>query len=242
MTTSSDCYYHWKFNPNPSYFHLLTGGRVAVFHEEASHHYNAKHTAINHWSLVPRGRLTRGGGCSTKTPIYIGPTPIPPQIRGRWRDTSPHGRRQGVGARTCPSDPLLGDGGCSVVSWSVRCDKGTVKHHRRRFCILHAEHPWRALLQIKTVRSRYVLVWCLCQYKPYGTIFLTTISFYSYKDNYKLWSFYHFIFEHRQSYCISTEACFEFLVVLILLQLFCFMNFVCYIIYDFVHIALAIQL
>ena len=62
----------------------------------------------------------------------------------------------------------------------------------------------------KTVIYRYVLGLCLCQDKPYGTIILTTISFSAYKDNWKLWSFYYFIFEHRQSYCISTEACFEF--------------------------------
>ena len=71
----------------------------------------------------------------------------------------------------------------------------------------------------KTIRSRYVLGWCLCQNKQYGTIILTTISFCLYKNNYKWWSFYHFIFEHRQSYCISTESCLEFLVVFILLQL-----------------------
>ena len=92
----------------------------------------------------------------------------------------------------------------------------------------------------KTVRSRYVLGWCLCQDKSHGTISLTTISFRAYNDNYKLWSFYHFIFEHRQSYCISTEACFEFLVVLIFLQLSFFMHFICYIMYDWVHVIIAI--
>ena len=68
--------------------------------------------------------------------------------------------------------------------------------------------------KIKMVRYWYVLGWCLCQDKPYGTIILITISFLIYKGNNKLWSFYHFIFGHQQSFCISTEARFEFSVVL----------------------------
>ena len=52
--------------------------------------------------------------------------------------------------------------------------------------------------------------------------------------------FSHFIFEHRQRYCISTEAFFEFLVVLILLQLSYFMHFVGYKMYDSVHVTLVI--
>ena len=51
---------------------------------------------------------------------------------------------------------------------------------------------------------------------------------------------YHFIFEHLQSYCISTKVCFEFLVVLILLQLSFVIHFVCYIMYDCVHVTLTI--
>ena len=51
---------------------------------------------------------------------------------------------------------------------------------------------------------------------------------------------YHFIFEHRQSYCKSTEACFKFLVVLILLQLYFVLHFICYIVYDCVCVTLAI--
>ena len=43
-----------------------------------------------------------------------------------------------------------------------------------------------------TVRSLYVLGWCLCQDTPYGTIIFTTISFCAYKDNYKLWHFLSF--------------------------------------------------
>ena len=51
---------------------------------------------------------------------------------------------------------------------------------------------------------------------------------------------YHYIFEHKQIYYISIEACFEFLEVLILLQLSIVIHFVCYIMYDCVHVTLAI--
>ena len=51
---------------------------------------------------------------------------------------------------------------------------------------------------------------------------------------------HNFIFEDRQSYCIRNEACFEFMVVLVLSQLSFVINFVCYIMYDCVHITLAI--
>ena len=44
----------------------------------------------------------------------------------------------------------------------------------------------------KNVGSQYVLVWCLCQDKPYGAIILTTISFCSYNYNHKLWIFLSF--------------------------------------------------
>ena len=109
---------------------------------------------------------------------------------------------------------------------SVCCNKGIATTHQKRLFILHAEHPRRAPTQKNTVRSWYVLGWCLCQYKMYGTIILTTISFRAYKDNYELWSFYHFIFEYWQSYCIITKASFELLVVLIFLQWSFFIHFV----------------
>ena len=51
---------------------------------------------------------------------------------------------------------------------------------------------------------------------------------------------YHFIFEHIQRYGISTEACFEFMVFLILLQLSFVIHFVFYIVYDCVRVILAI--
>ena len=91
----------------------------------------------------------------------------------------------------------------------------------------------------KIVRFQHVLEWCLCEDKPYGTISLITISFFAYNENYKLWSFYHFIFEHRQSHCISTEACLGFLVAFILLLLYFFVHFLCYIMYDWVYVTIA---
>ena len=59
VTTRSDSCYHQKFNPRPSYFHHLAGGRVAAVQEEASPDNITKRTAIHHRSLVPWGLLTR---------------------------------------------------------------------------------------------------------------------------------------------------------------------------------------
>ena len=71
--------------------------------------------------------------------------------------------------------PDWGVGVGGVYLECVLCDTGTVTSHRKWLCILHAEHPWRAPHQKKTVISQYVLAWFLCQYKPYGTIILTTM-------------------------------------------------------------------
>ena len=71
----------------------------------------------------------------------------------------------------------------------IQCDRGKVTPHRRRLCILNAEHVQRAPAPKNTVRSQNMLGWCLFQDKPYGTIILRTIYFCAYKDNYKLWSF-----------------------------------------------------
>ena len=102
----------------------------------------------------------------------------------------------------------------------LRCDTGKVTPHRKRLCILHAEHSRRAPPQKKTGRFRHVLGWCLCQDTPYDTIILTTISFCAYNNNYNLWIFLTFYIWTPESYCISTKACFEFLVFLILLLFF----------------------
>ena len=51
---------------------------------------------------------------------------------------------------------------------------------------------------------------------------------------------YHFIIEQQQTYCISNKACFEFMVVLILLEIMFFIHFICDIMYDCVHVTVAI--
>ena len=81
VTCHSDRCYHQKFNPKPLYFHHLGGGRVAAVHEEASPKENTKRTTIYHKSLVPRGRLTRGGASQMLQYIYA-PPPKLPQTRG----------------------------------------------------------------------------------------------------------------------------------------------------------------
>ena len=73
VTTHLDQCYHLKYIPKTSYFHHFAGGRVAAVHEEASPNENTKWTTIHHRSLVPRGRLARGG-CPSNAPIY---TPHP---------------------------------------------------------------------------------------------------------------------------------------------------------------------
>ena len=60
VTTCSNSCYHWKFNPKPSYFHHLVGGRVPAVHEEASLNKSVKQNTIHNLSLVPRGWLARG--------------------------------------------------------------------------------------------------------------------------------------------------------------------------------------
>ena len=78
VTHRLDCCYHRQFNPKPSYFHHLAGGRVAAVHEEASPNENAKRSTIHHQSLVPRVRLTRGSVSQMLQYIYS-----PPQNRSR---------------------------------------------------------------------------------------------------------------------------------------------------------------
>ena len=51
---------------------------------------------------------------------------------------------------------------------------------------------------------------------------------------------YNFITKQQQIYCISNKACFEFMVLLILLKIFVFVHFICDIMYDCVHVTVAI--
>ena len=115
VTCRSDRYYHQKSNPKTSYFHHLTGVRVSEVHEEASPNDNANEPSINHWSLVPRGRLTRGSVSQLLWYIYAHPKTAPDQgMLNRYipsRETP-----QRWGALPCPSDPQLGVGVCCVVS------------------------------------------------------------------------------------------------------------------------------
>ena len=76
VTFSSDCCYHQRFNPKPSYFHHLAGGRVVAIHKEASPNENAKRTTIHHRSLVHKRRLARGSVPQMLQYIYA-----PPQNR-----------------------------------------------------------------------------------------------------------------------------------------------------------------
>ena len=90
VTTRFDRCYHPKFNPRPSYFHHLAGGRVAAVHEEGSPDENIKRTAIHHQSLVPWGMLARRS--VPKMLRYIPPQPpptIPPPYKGILNRYSP---------------------------------------------------------------------------------------------------------------------------------------------------------
>ena len=78
LTTSLNRCYHRQFNPKPSYFHHLAGGRVAAVHEEPNPNENSKRTSIHHRSLVPRERLARGSVPQILRYIYA-----PPQNRPR---------------------------------------------------------------------------------------------------------------------------------------------------------------
>ena len=118
---------------------------------------------------------------------------------------------------------MIPDWGVGAVVLSIErvlCDTGTVPPQRRRLCILYAEHTRVRRPPKKTIRSRYVLWWFLCQDKPYGTIILTTISFRAYKDNYKLWIFLSFyiwtltklLYNHRSMFWIF--GCFDIVTIL----------------------------
>ena len=134
VTTRSDCFNHRQFNTKPLYFHHLSGGMVSAVHEEASLNENEKRTAIHHWSLVPKGRLT--GGSVTQMIRYIY---APPQNRPSSGDAK-------------YILPLTGDAAALAHGWGVEmfslkhvcCDTGTITPHRKWLCILHAEHPQRA--------------------------------------------------------------------------------------------------
>ena len=119
--------------------------------------------------------------------------------------------------RPCPCDTQFGAGDCCFVSWTR-----TLRHR-------DSNTPPKTTLYITCGTSstcaappKRRLGTCMCLDDVYFKIV------------------YHFIFEHRQSYCRSTKSCFEFLVVLIWLQLSFVMHFVCYIMYDCVHVTLAI--
>ena len=73
VTCRWDRRYHRQFNPKSLYFHHLAGGRVAAVHEEASTNDNAIRNNIYHRSLVPRGRLARGGVPQMLRYIYAPP-------------------------------------------------------------------------------------------------------------------------------------------------------------------------
>ena len=77
VTCRLDRCYRRQFNPKPSYFHCLAGGRVAAVQEEASLNDNAELTTIYHQSLVPRGSLTRGSVPQMLRYIYTPPQNCP---------------------------------------------------------------------------------------------------------------------------------------------------------------------
>ena len=81
VTTRLDCCYHRQFNPKPSYFYHLAGGRVKEFHKEASSNDNTKTDRHSSSIARPQGAACEGE-CYTNALIYIQPTPKPPHIRG----------------------------------------------------------------------------------------------------------------------------------------------------------------
>ena len=146
VTFCSDRCYHQKFNPEPSYFHHLAGGRVKEVHEEASPNENEKRTTIHHQSLVPRGGLARGSVPQMLRYIYA-----PPQNRPRSGDAKQilplTGDAASLGRVPMPEwylIPWLGEGFVVLSLECVHWNTGTVTPHRRQLCILHAEHPWLA--------------------------------------------------------------------------------------------------
>ena len=197
-------------------FYHLEGVRVAAVHEEASPNENSKRTTIHHRLLVPRARIARGGVPQILWYIYA-----PPQNRSRYGDAK-HILPLTADAAVLRRAPM--------PEWSPIRGRGLLCFLLNVYAETRGQNtPLKTILYItcgtsstcaapkkKTVRYLYVFWWCLCQ------------------NN------YHFIFEHWQRYCISTEARFEFLVVLVLLKLSFFVHFVCYIMYDFVHVTLAI--
>ena len=148
VTNRSDCCYHREFNPKPSYFHHLAGGRVAAVHKEASPNDNEKRTAIHHQSLVPRGRLVRGS-----VPKMIRYIDTHPQKLPRSRDAK-HiipltGDAESLARAHARVIPYWGVGVGVLSLEHVHCDTGKVKYHQKRQSILHVEHPRRALPQEK---------------------------------------------------------------------------------------------
>ena len=79
-------------------------------------------------------------------------------------------------ARVCPSDPWLGVGGWGVYSWTSTLRHGDSNTPpKTTLYIKCGTFPTCAATQKNTIRSRYVLRWCLCQDKMYVAIILTTI-------------------------------------------------------------------
>ena len=117
MTTRSYRCYHREFNPEPLHFNHLEGDRVAAVHEEASLNDNERRNAIYHWSLIPRGRITRGSVPQILRYIYA-----PPQKRPRSGDGKQILPLTGYAetlARVCmPEWSPIGDWGLGVVSWT----------------------------------------------------------------------------------------------------------------------------
>ena len=138
-------------------------------------------------SIICPQQAAREGECSRNDPIYIRPPPKPPKIRGCYTDIFPHRRRRGVGARAHAwviPDWGVGVGGVSLER--IRCDTGTVTPHRKHKIYYMRNIPDARRPPKNTVRSWYVLGWCLYQDKPYGTIILTEILFRAYNDNNKV--------------------------------------------------------
>ena len=75
-------------------------------------------------------------------------------------------------------------------SWTRTLRHGDSNTHQIRLCILHVEHPRLAPPKKKTVMSRYVFGWCLCQ--NYLSFYIWTPTKLLYKQRSMFWIFSSF--------------------------------------------------
>ena len=177
VTTRADCCYNQQFNPRPSYFHHLAGGRAEAVHDEASPNENTKRTAIHHQLLIPRVRLAR-----VCVPQLIQYMYAPPQNRPLSGDAKQiltcMGDAAALARMRMPEWSLIGGwglGSCFFNTYAVT--QGQYHPTKDNFVFYVRNTPDARHQQKNTVRYRYVLILCLFQEKPSGNIIFNNIIF-----------------------------------------------------------------